>query len=159
MNTTLATNVLNQLKILSIKDVIICPGGRNIPLVFQLEDDPSFNPYFWYEERSAAFFAIGRSRISGVPIAVVTTSGTAAGELLPATMEAYYSSVPLLLITADRPRSMRQSGAPQTTDQVGLFHKHVTFALDVEGEEPLCLSKWDLKGPAHLNVCFEEPLL
>lgn len=158
MNTRLAQNVLNQLKLLSIQDVIVCPGGRNTPFVFNLEEDSDFYPYYWYEERSAAFFALGRSRISGVPTAVFTTSGTAAAELLPAAMEAYYSGVPLLLITADRPREMRGSGAPQTADQIGLFHKHVTFELDVAKDELPTLVDWEMKGPAHLNVCFEEPL-
>lgn len=158
MNAELALNVLKQLKLLSIQDVIVCPGGRNIPLVFLIEEDPDFHPYYWYEERSAAFFALGRSRITGFPTAVITTSGTAAAELHPAAMEAFYSGVPLLLITADRPREMRGSGAPQTTDQTGLFHKHITFELDVAKGEAPTLIGWKLKGPAHLNVCFEEPL-
>lgn len=158
MNSQLALNVLKQLKLLSIQDVVVCPGGRNIPLVFMLEEDLDFHPYYWYEERSAAFFALGRSRISGLPTAVITTSGTAAAELLPAAMEAYFSGVPLLLITADRPREMRSSGAPQTTDQVGLFNKHITFELDIARDETPTLAGWQLKGPAHLNVCFEEPL-
>ena len=159
MNSILAQNVLGQLKLLSVADIIICPGGRNIPLVFQLEKEKSLHMYYWFEERSAAFFALGRSRVTEKPTAVLTTSGTAAAELLPAAMEAYYSGIPLLLITADRPKDMRGTGAPQTTDQTGLFHKHITFELDVEKEEAVNFGEWSMKGPAHLNVCFEEPLL
>ncbi len=53
---------------------------------------------------------------------------------------------------------MRGSGAPQTVDQVDLFHKHITFSADIDYKEKVLLKDWDLKGPAHLNVCFEEPL-
>lgn len=159
MNSLLAQNVINQLKLLSVTDVIVCPGGRNIPLVFQLEDEKKFQRYYWFEERSAGFFALGRSRITNQPVAVLTTSGTAAAELLPAVMEAYYSCVPLLLITSDRPKMMRGTGAPQTADQTGLFHKHITYEQDIEKHEVPSLLEWALKGPAHLNVCFEEPLL
>lgn len=156
MNSILAQRVIQELKQLSITDVIVCPGGRSIPLVFQLEEEKGLQTYYWFEERSAAFFALGRSRVTEKPVAVVTTSGTAAGELLPAAMEAYYSGVPLLLITSDRPRKMRGTGSPQTTDQTGLFHKHIVFELDVESGETFTLSDWSLRGPAHLNVCFEE---
>ena len=92
-------------------------------------------------------------------MAVITTSGSAAAELLPAAMEAHYAGVPLLLITADRPRSFRGTGAPQTAEQVGLFGVYVSFSCDLAHEERFSLKEWDRIRPAHINVCFEEPVL
>jgi 2-succinyl-5-enolpyruvyl-6-hydroxy-3-cyclohexene-1-carboxylate synthase len=158
LNRILAQLVVDQLNALRIHDVVLCPGARNIPLVFLIEESKGLNPYYWFEERSGAFFALGRSRIEELPTAIVTTSGTAAAELLPAAMEAYYSAVPLLLITADRPRRMRGSGAPQTADQAGLFGIYTKYSYDVEAGDMWDLQDWDQQGPAHLNVCFEEPL-
>ncbi len=159
LNRILANSLINELKRYGVRDIIVCPGGRNIPLVFQIEEQEHWQTYYWYEERSAGFFALGRSRVSGCPTAVVTTSGTAAAELLPSVMEAYYSGVPLIMITADRPRVMRGTGAPQTADQTGLFHKHVAFEIDIEKEESPSLKGWKMNGPAHVNISFEEPLL
>lgn len=159
MNRTLAHHVLREMEKIGVTELCICPGGRNSPFVAILSDVEKYHCYYWFEERSAAFFAIGRSRRLEKPVAVITTSGTAAGELLPATMEAYYSGVPLLLVTADRPRRFRGSGAPQTAEQVGLFGQYVIFSQDLEGDTACRLSQWECTGPAHLNVCFEEPLL
>ncbi|MBA2727614.1 MAG: 2-succinyl-5-enolpyruvyl-6-hydroxy-3-cyclohexene-1-carboxylic-acid synthase, partial [Parachlamydiaceae bacterium] len=139
------------------KEFCICPGSRNSPLITGLMNSPSLAKYNWYEERSAAFFALGRARLTGIPVAVVTTSGTAAGELLPAAMEAHYSGTPLLLITADRPRRFRGSGAPQSAEQVGLFGVYAEFAQDIEADEGCQIMHWDWSGPAHLNVCIEDP--
>lgn len=158
MNSQLARHVIDQLNQISVRDIILCPGARNIPLILHIEEANAFRLFYWYEERSAAFFALGRCRASSNPAAIITTSGTAAAELLPAAMEAYYTSDPLLLITADRPKRMRGTGAPQTVDQVGLFHKHITFEADIDDTENVILERWDLRGPAHLNVSFEEPL-
>jgi len=159
MNMLLANGIINQLKLLSICDIAICPGGRNIPLLSLLDKVQSFNKFYWYEERSAAFFALGKSRVTEYPVAVVTTSGTAAGELLPSAMEAYYSGVPLLLITADRPKRFRGTGSPQSAEQVGLFGPYVTYCEDLALDQQCDLTKWDQKGPAHINVSFEEPLI
>lgn len=108
------------------------------------------------EERSAAFFALGRIKATGRPVAVITTSGTAAGELLPAAMEAFYSGLPLVMVTADRPRRYRGSGAPQSAEQVGLFGIYAPFAQDLQGGEGCDLIGWDRMVSCHLNVCLEE---
>lgn len=159
MNRDLANQVLEEAKRVGVSELCICPGKRNAPFVDILSSNETIKQYYWYEERSAAFFALGRSRCLEQPVAVVTTSGTAAGELLPATMEAYYSGVPLLVITADRPRRFRGTGAPQVAEQVGLFGQYVHYSQDLAETERCCLVPWELTGPAHINVCFEEPLL
>jgi len=86
----------------------------------------------------------------------VTTSGTAAGELLPATMEAHYGGLPLVLITADRPRRFRGTGAPQSVEQVGLFGCYAHEGQDLEEGDTCDLMDWKRQGPIHLNICFEE---
>lgn len=157
LNAALVKSVLSAAFSAGVEEFCLCPGARNSPFVMALEKWEK--AYFWPEERSAAFFALGRSRATGKPVAVITTSGTAAGELLPAAMEATYSGVPLLLITADRPRRFRKTGAPQTAEQVGIFGEYADYSQDLAGEEVCDLSAWTQQKPAHLNVCFEEPLV
>jgi|ERR1700733_2562876 len=159
MNKKLAQHVLEEAKNIGVTVICICPSTRNAPLVTHCSKLKDFKTYFWPEERSAAFFALGRSKRLEKPVGVITTSGSAAGELLPATMEAHYSGIPLLLITADRPRRFRKTGAPQAVEQVGLFGVYISFSCDLAGEERFNLNEWDRARPAHLNVCFEEPLL
>ncbi len=158
-NRALAVEALAALHSAGAGTVCICPGGRNAPLVaaFDAARD-AFDVVTFFEERSAAFFALGRIRRDRAPAAVVTTSGTAAAELLPAMLEARYSGLPLVAVTADRPRSLRGTGAPQTIDQLPLFAAARAPVTDVAapGEMP------DLpatNGPFHLNICFDEPLL
>jgi 2-succinyl-5-enolpyruvyl-6-hydroxy-3-cyclohexene-1-carboxylate synthase len=158
-NQALATAVVGRLLEAGVRTFCLCPGGRNAPLVEVLEGlGPAVEVLSFFDERSAGFFALGRARRDRAPVAVVTTSGTAAAELLPAIVEAYYSAVPVVAVTADRPRTYRRSGAPQTIEQVGLFGVYVSPSLDLEDPcEPLALPP--LAGPAHVNVCFSEPLL
>lgn len=150
--------VLQELARCGVKDICVCPGLRNAPFVTALDKMPQFKQYFWSEERSAAFFALGRSKITQKPTVVLTTSGTAAGELLPAAMEAYYTGVPLILLTADRPSHFRGTGAPQTAEQVGLYGQYAVFEQDINGKEDCILKAWQQNGPAHINVCIDEPL-
>lgn len=156
-NAVLARAIVSEAVRRGVVEFCICPGARNSPLFDELMSRDQLKKYFWFEERSAAFFALGRSRKMQRPVAVVTTSGTAAGELLPAAMEGHYTGVPLLMITADRPRRFRGTGAPQAAEQVGLFGVYAKAAIDVAEGEGIDLDSWDLGGPAHLNVCFEEP--
>src|SRR5690606_14331550 len=96
---------------------------------------------------SAGFFALGRTMETGGPCAVVTTSGTAAAELLPAVVEAHYQARPLVAITADRPEAFRGTGSPQSIEQPGIFGPHA---------EDSGFESWSGKGPLHLNVELEE---
>lgn len=157
MTLTLPPSLLQAILNCGVVEFCICPGSRNAPLIPPLLETPFLTHTCWYEERSAAFFALGRARATGRPVAVLTTSGTAAGELLPAVMEAYYTGTPLLLITADRPRRFRGTGAPQSCEQVGLFGCYTPFSQDIEGDELCRLSEWNQTDPAHLNICLEDP--
>jgi 2-succinyl-5-enolpyruvyl-6-hydroxy-3-cyclohexene-1-carboxylate synthase len=157
MNEEVTYQVIQTCILNGVREFIVCAGSRNSSFIEALRIVKELKTYYWSEERSAAFFALGRSKFTGSPVAVVTTSGTAAVELFPATMEAYYTGVPLVLITADRPQTFRGSGAPQSAEQVGLFGRYVEFCLDITPTDPCLLDKWQKKIPVHLNVCLEEP--
>lgn len=156
MNRKLAIHAIEELIQVGVEEFVICPGGRNAPLA-ELIATSGLAHSFGYEERSSAFYALGIARKRRGPVAIVVTSGTAAGELLPAVMEAYYTSVPLILVTADRPRRYRGTNAPQTAEQPGLYGVYCPTQIDVEGDERFSLGKWNLLSPVHLNICFEEP--
>lgn len=157
MNEALAEKALQEMLDIGIREFCICPAGRNFPFVQILKHYPEIKTHYWHEERSAAFFALGRCRALKAPVAVIVTSGTAVGELMPAAMEAFYSSLPLLLVSADRPRRYRYSGAPQTAEQVNLFGHFAQYSIDIEGDEACNLKKWNQSYACHLNICFEEP--
>ena len=158
-NVARAQVILQALAMRGMRTVCICAGARNAPFVAALEKVEGLEVRSFFEERSAAFFALGRARRDRSPVAVIVTSGTAVAELLPAAVEAHYSGVPLALISADRPRRLRGTGAPQTIEQVGIFGPYAHFALDLEGDEAFSLDAWRGRGPLHLNVCFDEPLI
>jgi 2-succinyl-5-enolpyruvyl-6-hydroxy-3-cyclohexene-1-carboxylate synthase len=143
-----------------VAEYCVCPGGRNSPLVVLLAAARGIQVRYGFEERSTAFFALGRARETGRPVAVVTTSGTAAAELLPAAVEAHYGGGGLVLVTADRPPEYRATGAPQAIEQVGLFGCYARTVFDGHDETGVPdLSSWGGEGPIHLNVCFDEPLV
>ena len=158
-NAALAAHIADVLAGAGVRELCLCAGARSAPLVVQFAGDTRFRTWSFFEERSAAFFALGRIKATGRAVAVVTTSGTAAGELLPGTMEADYSGLPLIVVTADRPRRFRGTGAPQAAEQVGLFGVYVEQEADLAGAERVSLAAWSRTRPLHLNVCFDEPLL
>src|SRR5690606_9812739 len=121
---SLAGAALGHLVGLGVRDVVVCAGARNVPLVGSLlagRRETGLRVRHHFDERTAAFFALGLAKRHRAPVAVVTTSGTAAAELLSAAVEAHYSGLPLVLVTADRPATYRGSGAPQAIEQAGLF--------------------------------------
>ena len=150
----------------------LSPGSRSTPLALALARDPRVQVHVHLDERSGAFFALGIAKATGHPVIVVTTSGTAAAELLPAVVEASQSRMPLVLLTADRPPRMRGTGANQTIVQPGLFGEYVRASIDLpvpstEGQEAWWRQATreafeamaaDPPGPVHLNCPFEEPL-
>lgn len=156
MKNSTVDHVIQSLIHAGIREVCVCPGSRNSPLIKALNATPFIVKHFWYEERSAGFFAVGRARATNTPVAIVTTSGTACGELLPAAMEAYYTGDPIVLVTADRPRRFRGTGAPQTAEQEKMFGIYTPFSQDIEYDEICRLVEWDKRTPAHLNVCLED---
>ena len=145
-NIAAARDVIARVRALGVIDFVVCGGSRNAPLIVALS---GAQVYTFVDERSAAFFAMGRCKRTERAVAVVTTSGTAVAELLPATIEAFYSGLPLILVTADRPARFRGTGAPQTIDQLSMFRSYASH--DVES--------WNGRMPLHINVEFDEPLI
>lgn len=156
MKQALAQHTIEELTCAGVAEWVVCPGARNAPMT-QLLLTSGFPITFWPEERSASFYALGRARALNKPVAVVVTSGTAAGELLPAMMEAYYSCIPLVAVTADRPKRLRGTGAPQAAEQAHLYGIYAPLNYDLEGVEVCNLHDWNQKSPLHLNLCFEDP--
>lgn len=159
-----------------LTDAVVCPGSRSTPMALALAAHDGVRLHVLLDERSAAFAALGMARASRRPVAVLVTSGTAAAELLPAAAEADLARVPLVLLTADRPAELRDRGAAQTIDQVGLFSSHVRWAAEVPLMDgaPETLAQWRWlagramaeaggigrgAGPVHLNLPYREPLL
>lgn len=133
-----------------VGEFVVCAGARNAALLEALaraEAAGKVRVWRHFEERSAGFFALGRTMETAKPCAVITTSGTAAAELLPAVIEAFYQARPLVAITADRPAGFRGTGAPQTILQPGIFGNHAWQGT---------FEDWDGNQPLHLNVEFEE---
>ncbi|MGA0900157.1 MAG: thiamine pyrophosphate-binding protein [Luteolibacter sp.] len=144
-----AVQTIRQCLSEGIREFVVCSGAHNALLleaIARAEAVGKLRVWNHFEERSAGFFALGRCMQTGAPCAVVTTSGSAVAELLPAVIEAHYQGRPLVAITADRPATFRGTGAPQTMVQPGLFGEHAKFELD----------GWDGLGPLHLNLEFEE---
>jgi len=154
--------------------VCLCPGSRSTPLALLLRKHPSITVWTHLDERSAAFFALGMAKALQEPVAVVSTSGTAAMNFAPAVVEAYYARVPLLVLTADRPPELRHIGALQTIDQVRLFGSHVKWFVELPlpdaSEETIryarriacravATARADRAGPVHINCPFREPLI
>jgi 2-succinyl-5-enolpyruvyl-6-hydroxy-3-cyclohexene-1-carboxylate synthase len=145
-----AVDVVRRCLRAGLCEFVVCAGARNAALIEALaRAEAAGHVRLWrhFEERAAAFFALGRTMDSGRPCAVVTTSGTAAAELLPAMIEGFYQNRPLVAITADRPAAFRGSGAPQSIDQTRLFGTH---AADGNIED------WCGRMPLHWNVEFDE---
>lgn len=156
-NSTLAGDVVAALQSLGIKRALFCGGARNAPFAPELQAAEITCTNF-FEERSAAFFALGIARAVASPVAIFTTSGTAVAECLPAIIEAHYQGLPLIVVSADRPKRFRGSGAPQAIEQLGLFGSYVQFCADIEDSTQLeVLSSWSKTTPLHINVCLEEP--
>jgi 2-succinyl-5-enolpyruvyl-6-hydroxy-3-cyclohexene-1-carboxylate synthase len=145
-----AVDVVKRCLQAGVREFVICGGARNAALVEALvraENAGLARLWRHFEERSAGFFALGRTMETGLPCAVATTSGTAAAELLPAIIEAHYQARPLVALTADRPAAYRGTGAPQAIHQPGIFGPHA-----FQGDP----AEWDGKGPLHLNAEFDE---
>lgn len=155
----LAHCVVEELLRLGVEHVVLAPGSRSAPLAFALVEHAergSLTLHTRIDERTAAFLALGMATSSRRPAAVVTTSGTAVANLHPAVLEAAHGGIPLIAVTADRPASLRGTGASQTTDQVRIFGDAVAF-LDLAADN-IGQVEWDDQSPLHLNVQFVEPL-
>ena len=163
-STLLARVIVRQIIEAGVTDVVISPGSRNAPLSMAFHQASSkglINLHVRIDERTAAFFALGIAKASGRPVPIVCTSGTAAANYHPAVLEASHTNIPLLVLTADRPASLRKTGANQTTEQARIFGKAVRYFADISGSVyPMELPFNSLQsGPVHLNIQFEEPLV
>lgn len=159
--------VLEKAMSFGVRHFVVCAGARNAPLVVAAEAlrraVSAVQVESFFEERSAGFYALGLARATGRPVAVLTTSGTAVSELLPAMAEADYSGVPLVAITADRPRRLRYSGAPQSMPQSQIFNAFVEKSWDLEEGDAFVGFEDVVRGerlrPLHFNIALDEPLL
>jgi len=162
-----ARRLIGALKAAGIERIVLSPGSRNAPLVIEMPAH-GYEPEVIVDERAAAFTALGMARRTGKPVALVCTSGTAVLNYHPAVAEAFYSQVPLIVISADRPPYRIDRGEGQTIRQHGVLAHHtarsVTLPLDGEGEETPGLiaealeTAFTRRLPVHINIPFEEPL-
>ena len=123
----LAQSIIEILRAKNISNIVISPGSRNAPLTIGFGNDPFFNCYSIADERSAAFFALGIAQQIKKPVVVVCTSGSALLNYYPAFAEAFYSQIPLIVISADRPQSKIDIGDGQTIRQENVFTNHSLF--------------------------------
>jgi 2-succinyl-5-enolpyruvyl-6-hydroxy-3-cyclohexene-1-carboxylate synthase len=163
--------LLRSLALSGVRNVVVSPGSRSTPLVLAAAKEIQLNSRVIVDERSAAFFALGQARASGIPTALICTSGTAAAHYFPAIIEASLSFVPLLVVSADRPWEDRDTGASQTIDQVKMFGDYVRHFADVGPPDASafravariaaqCVHATisPTPGPVQLNAQFRKPL-
>jgi 2-succinyl-5-enolpyruvyl-6-hydroxy-3-cyclohexene-1-carboxylate synthase len=165
-------NDLAQLVIAScvangIDSVVISPGSRNAPLTIGFTSHPDINTYSIVDERCAAFVALGMAQQARKPVALVCTSGSALLNYYPAISEAFYSDIPLVVLSADRPENLLEIGDGQTIKQKNVFENHSLYNTNLITGEPEH-NKEELKnalytsvlknGPVHVNIPFDEPL-
>ena len=173
VNTLWCSILAETLVCLGLKNAVICPGSRSTPLTIAFVRHPGVKTIPILDERSAAFFALGKAKRTGVPVALVCSSGTAGANFYPAVIEARESNVPLLVFTADRPPQLRHCHAGQTIDQIKLYGNYPNWytelALPEANYQMFCylrqniVQAWERslfpsKGVVHLNCPFREPL-
>mgnify|MGYP001332710458 CR=1 FL=1 len=163
----LAQSILEICQQKGVKHIVISPGSRNAPLTIGFTNNPYFKCYSIADERSAAFFALGIAQQIQQPVVVVCTSGSALLNYYPAFAEAFYSQIPLVVLSADRPQHKIDIGDGQTIRQENVFANHSLFNVNLSENNSLendHLVQMALhtsvaqKGPVHINVPFEEPL-
>ncbi len=163
----LAQSIIQICKTKGIQHIVISPGSRNAPLTIGFTNDDHFTCYSIADERCAAFFALGIAQQIQKPVAVVCTSGSALLNYYPAVAEAFYSQIPLVVISADRPHDKIDIGDGQTIRQENVYSNHILYNAnlteeaseenDLKIQEALFVANAK-KGPVHINAPFEEPL-
>ena len=173
----LAQYLIQLCKLKEIKHIVISPGSRNAPLIIGFANDLFFKCYSIVDERSAGFFALGIAQQTSEAVAVVCTSGSALLNYYPAVAEAFYTGIPLVVISADRPENLINIGDGQTIIQPKAFGAHVLFEANLKiltkkyfnslksveiKAQKLILKALNTSlakmGPVHINIPFEEPL-
>jgi 2-succinyl-5-enolpyruvyl-6-hydroxy-3-cyclohexene-1-carboxylate synthase len=167
-----AYQIIDHLVQLGITYFCIAPGSRSSALTLAAASHPKVETLVHFDERGLAFHALGYSKASVKPCAIIVTSGTAVGNLLPAVMEASASRIPMILLTADRPHELRDCGSNQTADHIKIFGNTVRWQIDLACYDPrlpssylpsalsyaVFMSKKAPTGPVHINCMFREPL-
>ena len=172
-NYAFAGAFVDELARCGLRHVCICPGSRSAPLTISFTRHPAIKSWVHLDERSASFYALGIAHALGEPVALVCTSGTAAANFYPAVVEAHYSSVPLLVLTTDRPPEVLEWGATQTIDQTRIYGTHAKWSASMPVPEATtalmayvramaCRAFWTARsspaGPVHFNFPFRDPL-
>ena len=172
-NKLIVQKIVSACESYGIKHIVVCPGSRNAPFSIAFDNHPAFSTYVVHDERSAAFFALGMIDQLGSPVAIVCTSGSAIQNFSPAVSEAFYRQLPLVVISADRPKNWIDQGDGQTIRQSNVLRDHAMYVTelsdDTESDEYSWYAKRELnqafsqvtnpwKGPIHINVGLHEPL-
>ena len=160
----------------NIKNIVISPGSRNAPLTLGFNHNSFFKTYNIVDERSAAFFALGIAQQINFPVVLVCTSGSALLNYYPAISEAYYSNIPLVILSADRPGRLLNIGDGQTINQKNVFNKNIGYSENLNQNDNYYLNLFGLRdnnqykinkalnfsiekqSPVHINIPFSEPL-
>ena len=177
-STAMARVLVDELVANGVTEVVLAPGSRSAALAIALADADARDDlrlHVRVDERSAGFLALGLAKVAREPVAVVVTSGTAVANLAPAVLEASFANVPVVVVTADRPAELRDTGANQTVDQMRFFGSSARWSHEVAVAEPRVgqVRYWRSvvaravavateagdPGPVHLNVAFREPLV
>ena len=173
-NTVWASVLAETLQRLGLTTAVICPGSRSAPLTIAFAQNNKIETIPILDERSASFFALGIAQKSGLPAAIICTSGTAAANFYPAIIEARESRIPLLIFTADRPPELRDCHAGQAIDQVKIYGNYPNWQAELAIPSAsigmldylrqtivyaIERSIFPTKGPVHLNIPFRDPLV
>src|SRR3954468_12241761 len=164
---------VDELARCGMTQTVTSPGSRNAPLALTLAGDPRLHAVSVIDERSAGFVALGMAKASDRPVAVTCTSGSAVANLLPAVVEAHEARVPLIVLTADRPPELRETGAGQAIDQIKIYGSFAQWFVEVARHDPpraaavhhralacraYATARGGRPGVVHLNLPLREPL-
>jgi 2-succinyl-5-enolpyruvyl-6-hydroxy-3-cyclohexene-1-carboxylate synthase len=171
-NTALASALVDEIARAGVTRAFLSPGSRSSPVALALDDHPGIELAIVLDERSAGFAALGAVLASGEPALLACTSGSAAANYLPAVVEADQASVPLVVLTSDRPPELRGIGAGQTIDQIGLYGAAVRWFCELGTHEADDAGLLHMRasaaravgearlgrGPVHVNASWRDPL-
>ncbi len=154
-----------------VRHAVLSPGAQMAPISLACRSNPLLHCSIIIDERSAAFFALGLAKATGMPALLICTSGSAVGQWYPAIIEASVAQVPLILLSCDKSPAEHGHGVAQTIDQIKIYGGYVRAARNLHlpdasiGMLPSLVASflekalWPVPGPVHLNVPFEEPLI